>query len=145
MQHNKIHRQPDIKNRYLLGTFCVRPGATTGLLNSMSFINMIVGKIQNLMRRQFVDSAYSNENEWIYSHDRKIRQPVKQEHQGTITACAYRCPESTIIQLRGTIDCVVKTQHYETKSCLAIKRTKTYTLNVTQRREKTLNSRHMTN
>jgi len=31
-------------------------------------------------------------NEWIYSLDRKIRQSAKQEHRGTITACAYRCP-----------------------------------------------------
>jgi len=72
----------------------------------------------------------------FYSLDRKIKQSVQQEHRGTITACAYRCPESTIIQLRGTIDCVVKTQHYENKSCLVIKRTKTHTLNATQRREK---------
>jgi len=74
-------------------------------------------------------------NELISSLDRKIRQSVKQEHRGTITACAYRCPESTIIQLRGTIVYVVKTQHYESKSCLVIKRTKTHTLNVTQRRK----------
>jgi len=73
---------------------------------------------------------------------------VKQEHQGTITACAYRCPESTIIQLRGTIDYEVKTQHYENKNYLVIKCTKTHIikgLNATQRREKTLNSIHMTN
>jgi len=38
-----------------------------------------------------------------------------------ITACAYRDPESAIIQLRGTIDYVVKTQHYENKSRLVIK------------------------
>jgi len=25
-------------------------------------------------------------------NDRKIRQSVKHEHRGTITACAYRCP-----------------------------------------------------
>jgi len=46
-------------------------------------------------------------------NDRKIRQSVKQEHRGTITGCACRCLESTIIQLRGTIDYVVKTQHYK--------------------------------
>jgi len=40
-------------------------------------------------------------NEWIYSRDRKIRQSVKQEHRGTITACAYRCPESTGWVSRG--------------------------------------------
>jgi len=44
----------------------------------------------------------------------------------------------------GTIEYVVKTQHYENKSCLIIKRTKTYTLNVTQKREKTLINIHTT-
>jgi len=71
---------------------------------------------------------YAHLNELIYSFDRKIRQSVKQEHRGTITACAYRCRESTIIQFRGTIDYVVKTQHYGNKSCLVIKRTKTHRL-----------------
>jgi len=71
------------------------------------------------------------------SLDRKIRQSIKQEHRGTITACADRCPESTILQLRGTIDCVVNTQHYENKSCLVTKRTKThvYTKRTTEKRE----------
>jgi len=32
---------------------------------------------------------------------------VKQEHRGTKTACAHQCPESTIIQLRGTIGMAV--------------------------------------
>jgi len=83
------------------------------------------------------DSRVEWMNEWIYSLDGKISQSVKQEHPGTITACAYRCPESTIIQLWGTVDkFLVKTQHYENKNCLVIKRTKTRTLNVTQRREK---------
>jgi len=50
-----------------------------------------------------------------------------------------RSPESTVIQLRGTIQDIVKTQHYENKSCLVTKRTKT-TLNVKQSREKMLNS-----
>jgi len=61
-------------------------------------------------------------NEWIYSLDRKTRQSVNQEHRSTIIAYAYRCPESTIIQLRGAIDYVVKTQHYENKSRLATKK-----------------------
>jgi len=53
-----------------------------------------------------------------------------------ITACAYRCPESsTIIQLRGTINYVVKTQHYKNNSCLVIKRNR--------EEEKTLNSMHI--
>jgi len=78
----------------------------------------------------------------LFAWQKKIRQSLNREHQDTITACAYRCPESTITQLRGTIDYdVVQTQHYENKSYLVIKRQKTHTLNVTQRR-KTLNSRH---
>jgi len=84
-------------------------------------------------------------NELIYLLDRKIRRLVEQEHRRAITACAYRCPESTIVQLRGTIDYIVKTQHYENKSCLVIKRTKTHTLNVTLKREKTLNSNKILN
>jgi len=96
----------------------------------------------NVFILQKVQKRKSSLNEWAYSLDRKIIQSVKQEYRGTITACTYKCFESTIIQLRATIDyiglyvTIIKTQHYENKSCLVIKRTKTHTRNVTQRTEK---------
>jgi len=79
-------------------------------------------------------------NEWMnffaWQKNKTISQPGTQMHDNCV-----RLPVSWINnyttsrhKLRPT-DYVVKTQYYENKSCLVIKRTKTHTLNVTQRKK----------
>jgi len=58
-----------------------------------------VGKLCWCAQRRWINKL----NEFI----RLTEQSVKQERRGTITTCAYRCPEKQL-----TIDCVVKSSRH---------------------------------
>jgi len=75
-------------------------------------------------------------NEFIRLTEKQDNQSSRNpRHDNCVTACAYRCPESTIIQLRGTIDYVVNTQHYENKKMFSYKTYEnTYTKHDTEKR-----------